>query len=109
MFNLYLGKCNRRVKIRLMTNLNANRKKEETAALKAVIPKFAMRQEVDFHARSTSDIHDRIIFVDNAKCYIIGQSVKDAATKKPTYMVPIDSVSDMEMPYEDIWNRATVI
>ena len=51
---------------------------------------------------------DRVIFIDCIECWVIGQSIKDAAMKKPTYLLPVAAVSDMQRLYEDAWNTATL-
>ena len=53
-------------------------------------------------------MHDRVIFIDEYVCWLIGQSIKDAAKAKPTYLVPLppDVVSDKLSNYENIWKNA---
>ena len=55
-------------------------------------------------------MHDRHVFADS-RGWIIGQSIKDAARKKPTYMVEISTsaVAAMQAIYEGIWSRATTV
>lgn len=55
--------------------------------------------------RSSNDIHDRVIFVDNDQCWVLGASIKDAALKKPTYLAPVSSdiVAEKRKHYEIIW------
>lgn len=61
--------------------------------------------------RSSNDIHDRVIFVDNAQCWVLGASIKDAALKKPTYLAPLsqDISADKWKLYEAIWAASTPI
>jgi hypothetical protein len=100
-FMLYLEKIPATVKTRLLTGTPA-------PALKAVKEKFAARPNIRFEARMSSDIHDRVIFIDGAECWVLGQSIKDAAIKKLTYMIPIPfgAVTDMSRLYETIWQKA---
>jgi len=60
--------------------------------------------------RSSQDVHDRHIFVDD-RCWTVGQSIKDAAKKKPTYMVGLSAnlVPMMRSIYEGLWSKATVV
>ena len=51
--------------------------------------------------RSSNSIHDRMIFADN-RVWVCGQSIKDAAKTKPTYIVEHDE-SLMGPVYEAIW------
>ena len=61
--------------------------------------------------RSSGDIHDRVVFVDNDQCWVLGASIKDAALKKPTYLAPVstDVAVDKRKLYEAIWAAGTPI
>jgi len=59
--------------------------------------------------RKSKTLHDRVIFIDGYVCWLIGQSIKDAAKAKPTYLVqlPPDVVPEKLQNYEEIWSSAT--
>jgi hypothetical protein len=101
-FTLYLEKIPGTVKTRLLTGT-------PSSALRAVKGKFGARPNIQVEARMSSEIHDRVIFIDGSECWVLGQSIKDAAIKKPTYMIPIPfgAVTDMSRLYETIWQKAT--
>jgi hypothetical protein len=61
----------------------------------------------NFQFKSSALIHDRVIFVDK-RVWLAGQSIKDAAKKKPTYIVEHDEAL-MRGVYENIWSRATTV
>jgi hypothetical protein len=48
------------------------------------------------------------VFADD-RCRVIGQSIKDAAQKKPTYIVEHSGATAMRGIYEKIWDTASVI
>jgi hypothetical protein len=98
-FDLYLEKIATGVKIRLLTKL-------PSSALKTLSTKFSTQLGPLFEARSTNAIHDRVIIIDGQDCWVIGQSIKDAGMKKPTYLLPVTAVSDMAKLYEDAWKSA---
>ncbi len=98
-FELYLAKVGETISIRLLT-------RPPSDALRLVAAKFASRPGSRFEARGTKKVHDRVIIVDSAKCWVIGQSIKDAAVEKPTYLVQVDSVTDIVDCYEHIWFEA---
>jgi hypothetical protein len=61
----------------------------------------------NFAFRTTNAIHDRVLFAD-AHVWVIGQSIKDAAKKKPTYIVEFEEPV-MRPIYEGLWNSANVL
>jgi hypothetical protein len=100
-FELYAAAVRAGVTFRLLTDqLKGN--------LEAVAKKYAASHSVDL--RSGPDVHDRHIFVDD-RCWIVGQSIKDAAKKKPTYMVEAGKgmVLTLRKIYEDLWTKAVVV
>lgn len=68
--------------------------------------KFAAARQLN--VRTTRDIHDRVVFFDH-RCWVIGQSIKDAATKKPTYMVELADpmLAPARNVYEKLWSNAS--
>jgi len=51
------------------------------------------------------------LFLDGRSCWVIGQSIKDAAKSKPTYLAPLDApTTDLKSSeYEKIWNSAKTL
>ncbi len=82
------------VKIRLLTN-------RPTGNFLKVARKFKMKPGVIFEVRASEDCHDRPFFIDD-ECWVLGQSVKDAA-KKPKYLVKIESTQLFRTVFEDLW------
>ncbi len=100
-FELYVIPIQKGVSVRIVTD-------EIRGNVEAVAKKFAARG--NFELRSSKEVHDRHVFVDR-RGWMIGQSIKDAAKKKPTYMVEIgaSAVPTMQAIYEGIWARAASI
>ncbi len=97
-FDVYASSIPRTVAFRL---LSAN----VPADVKTLAQKYAAGGNFAF--RTSNSIHDRVLFADG-RVWLTGQSLKDAAKKKPTYIVEHDEPL-MRTVYEDIWNKATVI
>jgi uncharacterized protein YacL (UPF0231 family) len=76
-FELYVATVQPEISFRMLTN-------EIKGNLEAVAKKYAGSHTIEL--RSGLDVHDRHIFIDH-RCWTVGQSIKDAAKKKPTYMV----------------------
>jgi hypothetical protein len=100
-FELYVEPIPLLVSVRILTD-------EVRDNLKIVASKYARRGQ--FELRSSKDVHDRHIFVDG-RGWTVGQSIKDGAKKKPTYMVEIGAalVPTVQTIYEDLWTRSTVV
>jgi hypothetical protein len=74
------------------------------ANVQILAQKFASGRP-NFELRTASkDLHDRVVFVDD-RCWVIGQSIKDAARQKPTYIVE-HSEELMRKLYQPIWDDA---
>jgi hypothetical protein len=95
MFDVYAGAISRAVSFRL---LSAN----VPAPVHSIAQKYASGGNLQF--RDSNAIHDRILFADN-RVWVVGQSLKDAAKKKPTYVVEHDEPL-MRAVYEEIWSKA---
>lgn len=100
-FELYAAAVKPGIQFRIMTD-------QVRGNVEAVAKKYAASYALEL--RSSQDVHDRHIFIDD-RCWTVGQSIKDAARKKPTYMVEMsDGVMKMLRPiYEGIWVKATVV
>ena len=66
-------------------------------------------QKKRLHLRSSTNFHDRMVFLDR-RGWVVGQSIKDAA-KKTTYMIEIaePSLTVLRKEHENLWNVATVV
>lgn len=71
--------------------------------VQVVASKYAAGGNLEF--RDSTSIHDRVLFADT-RAWVSGRSLKDAARKKPTYIVEIDEAS-MRRIYEPIWSTAS--
>jgi hypothetical protein len=100
-FNLYVSKVPDGAPVRMLSNkIGAN--------VETVARMYAKGRPLEL--RSSADIHDRAVFVDQ-NGWVIGQSIKDAARKKPTYMIQLHepSLTASRDAYSRIWTAATVV
>jgi len=79
--------------------------------LKPAVQKFTAQHGTNVSVRISQEFHDRIVFVDDLSCWVMGQSIKDAAKAKPTYLLPLPpDIARLKLNhYEAIWNNATVL
>lgn len=103
-FDTYLSSVPRGITVRLLVG-------RYTAKIKPAADKFVAQYGALLEVRHSSMFHDRLIFLDGDVCWVIGQSIKDAASAKPTYLAPLSA--DVARPkltgYEQIWHTATAI
>jgi hypothetical protein len=98
LFEVYAGAIPRTVSFRLLSNnIPAN-------ALQ-LAQKYSSGGNLKL--RNSNGIHDRVLFADN-RVWLCGQSLKDAAKKKPTYIVEHDETL-MRKVYEDIWVKSSTV
>lgn len=99
--NLYLDKVPGGVPVRLLTNKVGQN-------VEAVARMYAKSKPLEL--RSSADIHDRTVFVDQ-RGWVIGQSIKDAGKSKPTYMIELEdpSLTSTRDAYERIWKASAVV
>ena len=103
-FDHYLSSRQADVQVRLLLNRNASK----------IVPasqKYVAQYGAVLQVRESKALHDRVVFVDDQVCWLLGQSVKDAAKAKPTYLVqlPPDVVPEKLMHYEAIWESAAAL
>jgi len=58
--------------------------------------------------RTSHAFHDRAVFIDGPVCWVIGQSIKDAAKSMPTYLAPLSAdIAEAKLAeYERVWHEA---
>jgi hypothetical protein len=97
-FDVYADSIPRSVAFRLLSN-------NVPSDVKVLAQKYASGGNLQF--RVSTSVHDRVIFADK-RVWLSGQSIKDAAKKKPTYIVEHDEPPMREI-YERIWQSASVV
>ena len=100
-FNLYVSKVSSSATVRILSNkIGPNSQ--------TVARMYAKNRPLEM--RSSADVHDRTIFIDE-RGWVIGQSIKDAARKKPTYLIELNEplLAAARDVHQRIWIAATVI
>lgn len=103
-FDAYISAVGPSISVRLLA-------RNQAAALKPAVSAFTAQTGRSVEVRRSSMLHDRVVFVDGRSCWVLGQSIADAAAKKPTYLAPLpQEVVDLKLAdYERIWQSATPI
>jgi hypothetical protein len=101
LFQLYVNRVSNIVKVRILSN-------KISTDVQIVARLCANGRPLEM--RATAAIHDRHVFIDQ-RGWVIGQSIKDAARKKPTYLVELEqpALGATKAAYESLWQTATVI
>lgn len=100
-FDAYFRDCPNNVMIRILT-------RKYVDSIKPYVSKYEEQYGTRITLKESDELHDRLILIDCAECWISGGSIKDAATTKPTYLIPITSpiLEDKIRIYNEIWDRA---
>jgi hypothetical protein len=103
-FDAYLSSVTSGIRVRLLL-------REYSAKVKPASINFATQHHVSIEIKKSTSLHDRVVFVDNSECWVLGHSIKDAARSKPTYLAPLSpDVSTLKLAdYEDIWAAAATV
>jgi hypothetical protein len=103
-FDVYLEGINPKINVRLLTKQCPN-------TLKHIVEKYYNQTSVRVELGKSSKIHDRIIFIDKNSCWVLGQSIKDAAKRTPTYLAPLSTniIKPKKYYYDKIWESAEKI
>ncbi len=104
--SLYGRRVRDGVLFRVLTNVN-RMKSAARASLESVGKKLKASHD-DFEMRSSTNIHDRIVFIDD-RAWVTGQSFKDAAKSKPTYIIELNDAVSFKKVYETIWTSSQVV
>jgi hypothetical protein len=102
LFDLYLEKVPDATTIRVLVKA-----KKYDAAFVAVGKKFKAKPGRKIEVREVPLLHDRTFFVDD-RGWTVGQSLKDAAKDKPTYLQEL-ATPEWRKIHDDLWTKGTVI
>ena len=100
-FNLYVDKIPDDTTVCILSNkIGPN--------VEAVAKRYAKSRQLEL--RSSEGFHDRMVFL-NQRGWVIGQSVKDAAQKKPTYLIELTEplLTAAREAHDKIWEEAKPI
>lgn len=100
-FNLYVDKVADDIPVHILSNKIGQN-------VETIAQMFASRRPLEL--RANVDVHDRMLFVDD-RGWVIGQSLKDAAKTKPTYLVEVEGqvLAGLRGAYDTLWSNAKVI
>jgi hypothetical protein len=81
--------------------------KQHWAPLASAVEAFNKSYYTTIQVRQDPGLHDRVVIVDDGPVWVLGQSIKDAAKKSPTYLAPLDVEMAVlkRQQYVDIWER----
>ncbi len=102
-FDAYLGTVDRGLAIKILCGNYAS-------DVASYAKKFTAQTGASVELRKTKSVHDRVVFLDESDCWVVGASIKDAG-KKPTYLLPLaPQITPMKRQiYEDIWSASAPV
>jgi hypothetical protein len=79
-------------------------------AVKKWMIQYGTARPLDVRLSPAKTLHDRAIFVDSAKAWILTQSLKDFAKRSPAEIVRADDTAALKIAaYEQLWSTANRI
>jgi len=82
-----------------------------TPALKKWVQQYGLARPVEIKVASARTLHDRLVAVDRASVWTVGQSFNALAVRAPTSFVKCDpeTTTLKVRAYEDIWSTANAL
>lgn len=79
--------------------------------VRAYAARHAAQYGSKIETRRSRELHDRLVIVDNADCWVVGASIKDAAARAATYLLPLQpKLAEAKRDiYSAVWDRAESI
>ena len=101
LFNLYVSQVPTATTVRILSN-------KIRPDVDTIARMYATGRPLEL--RSSENIHDRLVFLDK-RGWVVGQSIKDAARKKPTHLIELNepSLTATRNVHNAIWAKATII
>ncbi len=97
------------VSIRLLTD-TADFKPSLEPAAKKWAQQYRSLRPLSIRLAPKKTLHDRAIFIDHTKAWMLTQSLKDFAKRSPAEIVRNDDSAELKIrAYEDIWTEAKEI
>lgn len=100
-FDTYISGILSSVGVKLLTKKTGDH-------FKPALERYQSQHSQFIQARKTKAIHDRAVMIDGRSCWVLGQSIKDAAKFMPTYIAPlsVDTAGDKIRIYQGIWDES---
>lgn len=100
----YMPHVNTSASVRLLTTAKSSRQ------LLPAIEAFCNQSGLKVEVRTSSDMHDRHLFIDRAQGYQSGASFKDGGRLSPTTLIQItDAFAPVLATYEAMWAAGIVL
>jgi hypothetical protein len=98
-FDTYISGISSTASVKLLTTKAGEQ-------FRPALDKYRSQHSQDIEARKTKAIHDRVVMIDGNSCWVLGQSINNAAKSKPTYIAPVspDTAAEKIRTYQEIWN-----
>ena len=98
-FDTYISGISSTASVKLLTTKAGEQ-------FRPALDRYRSQHSQDIQVRKTKAIHDRVVMIDGNSCWVLGQSINNAAKFKPTYIAPVspDTAAEKIRTYEGIWN-----
>jgi hypothetical protein len=100
-FDTYISGIGPSVTVKLLTTKTGDQ-------FGPALDRYQAQHSQDIQARKSKSIHDRVVMIDGRSCWVLGQSINNAAKSKPTYIAPLslDTAAEKIRTYQGIWDES---
>jgi hypothetical protein len=100
-FDTYISGIGHSVTVKLLTTKTGDQ-------FGPALDRYQAQHSQDIQARKSKSIHDRVVMIDGRSCWVLGQSINNAAKSKPTYIAPLslDTAAEKIRTYQGIWDES---
>jgi hypothetical protein len=100
-FDTYMLGINSSIDVKLLTTKTGGQ-------FKPALDRYQAQHSQMIQVRQTKAIHDRVVMIDGRSCWVLGQSINNAAKSKPTYIAPLslDTAGEKIRTYRGIWDES---
>ena len=100
-FDTYISGIGPSINAKLLTTKTGDQ-------FKPALDRYQAQHSQIIQVRKTKAIHDRVVMIDGRSCWVLGQSINNAAKSKPTYIAPLslDTAGEKIRIYRGIWDES---
>lgn len=110
LYELYINSIPHSVPVKILTKRPSQKapRSQQDIFNKFIAVGKLLSKNRSIEIKESSQVHDRYIFVDD-KCWMLGASIKDAGSMRPTVLVKLDGRNEMYGIWRPLFNSGIIL